>query len=74
MSRYMTYTCAACGHLGPFDTGPGRSAGAAPNNVGRIEQMHAEFIEARDSFEIDSDSWAVWNTAATRVLLEEPQP
>jgi len=29
-----------------------------------VETLRLEFIEARDSFEEDTDSWAVWNVAA----------
>lgn len=29
-----------------------------------VEALRLEFIEARDFFAVDSDSWAVWNIAA----------
>lgn len=46
-----------------------RSAVAAPIAV---EALRLEFIEARDSFDEDSDSWAVWNVAAESLSRLEP--
>jgi hypothetical protein len=39
-----------------------------------LSAIHDEFIEARDAFPVDSDSWAVWETAATRIRAAQERP